>query len=123
ADEPTRARGGGGARRHRRRGGRGRGGGERGGFRVAADLGRAGLRGVPPRDGGGDRAACDTGSPRTRARRGRSDSRQRLARREPGMKIAATLTVNGTAYPVELEPQTSLLSAVREAVGLTGSKE
>ena len=39
------------------------------------------------------------------------------------MKVAATLTVNGIAYPVELEPGTSLLDAVREAVGLTGSKE
>ena len=26
------------------------------------------------------------------------------------MKVAATLTVNGVAYPVELEPGTSLLS-------------
>ncbi len=39
------------------------------------------------------------------------------------MKVAATLTVNGMAYPVELEPGTSLLLAVRDAVGLTGSKE
>ena len=39
------------------------------------------------------------------------------------MKVAATLTVNGVAYPVELEPGTSLLLAVRDAVGLTGSKE
>ncbi len=39
------------------------------------------------------------------------------------MKVAATLTVNGIAYPVELEPGTSLLTAVRDAVGLTGSKE
>ena len=39
------------------------------------------------------------------------------------MKVAATLTVNGFAYPVELEPGTSLLRAVRESVGLTGSKE
>ena len=39
------------------------------------------------------------------------------------MKVAATLTVNGTAYPVELEPGTNLLAAVRDAVGLTGSKE
>ena len=39
------------------------------------------------------------------------------------MRIAATLTVNGLAYPVELEPGTSLLDAVREGVGLTGSKE
>ena len=39
------------------------------------------------------------------------------------VKVAATLTVNGIAYPVELDPGTSLLAAVRDAVGLTGSKE
>ena len=39
------------------------------------------------------------------------------------MRIAATLTVNGTAYAVELEPGTNLLAAVRDTVGLTGSKE
>src|SRR6186997_1302624 len=39
------------------------------------------------------------------------------------MKVATTLTVNGTAYPVELHPHVSLLKAVREELGLTGSKE
>ncbi len=39
------------------------------------------------------------------------------------MKVAATLTVNGIAYPVEVDPGTSLLAAVRDVVGLTGSKE
>jgi carbon-monoxide dehydrogenase small subunit len=39
------------------------------------------------------------------------------------VKVAATLAVNGVAYPVELEPGTSLLLAVRDAIGLTGSKE
>ena len=39
------------------------------------------------------------------------------------MKVTATLTVNGTNYPVELDPHVSLLKAVREEVGLTGSKE
>ena len=39
------------------------------------------------------------------------------------MKTAVTLTVNGVAYPLELDPGTSLLSAVRDAVGLTGAKE
>ena len=39
------------------------------------------------------------------------------------MKLPATLTVNGTAYAVELEPGTNLLAAVRDTVGLTGSKE
>jgi aerobic-type carbon monoxide dehydrogenase small subunit (CoxS/CutS family) len=39
------------------------------------------------------------------------------------VKVAATLSVNEVAYPVELDPDTSLLVAVREAVGLTGAKE
>jgi carbon-monoxide dehydrogenase small subunit len=39
------------------------------------------------------------------------------------MKVEATLTVNGTAYPAELDPHATLLTAVREVVGLTGSKE
>ena len=39
------------------------------------------------------------------------------------MKVAATLSVNGIAYAVELDPGASLLQAVRDTVGLTGSKE
>jgi carbon-monoxide dehydrogenase small subunit len=39
------------------------------------------------------------------------------------MKVASTLTVNGISYPVELDPGVSLLNAVRDGVGLTGSKE
>ena len=39
------------------------------------------------------------------------------------MKVAAQLSVNGVSYPVELDPGTSLLNAVRDTVGLTGSKE
>ena len=39
------------------------------------------------------------------------------------MKVTATLTVNGTRYPVELDPHVSLLNAVRNEIGLTGSKE
>jgi aerobic-type carbon monoxide dehydrogenase small subunit (CoxS/CutS family) len=39
------------------------------------------------------------------------------------LKVAATLHVNGTDYPVELDPHVSLLKAVREELGLTGSKE
>ena len=34
-----------------------------------------------------------------------------------------TLIVNGIAYPVELDPGTNLLAAVRDTIGLTGSKE
>ena len=39
------------------------------------------------------------------------------------MRQSATLTVNGTPYAVELDPHLSLLDAVRDAIGLTGSKE
>ena len=39
------------------------------------------------------------------------------------MKVAATLAVNGLTYPIEVDPGTSLLIAVRDSVGLTGSKE
>ena len=39
------------------------------------------------------------------------------------MKTDATLTVNGTDYPIEIDPHLSLLKAVRDEVGLTGSKE
>lgn len=39
------------------------------------------------------------------------------------MRIAMTLSVNGIAYPLEITPGTSLLVAVRESIGLTGSKE
>jgi aerobic-type carbon monoxide dehydrogenase small subunit (CoxS/CutS family) len=39
------------------------------------------------------------------------------------MKVDATLHVNGTAWPVEIEPHASLLRTVREQIGLTGAKE
>jgi carbon-monoxide dehydrogenase small subunit len=39
------------------------------------------------------------------------------------MRLPLTLTVNGVAYPLEVEPGTTLLGAVREHVGLTGAKE
>ena len=39
------------------------------------------------------------------------------------MKVQAMLTVNGTSYPVELDPHISLLRAVRDVIGLTGAKE
>jgi len=42
---------------------------------------------------------------------------------EQTTRIAVTLTVNGTDYPVEIGPHLSLLRAVRDHVGLTGSKE
>jgi aerobic-type carbon monoxide dehydrogenase small subunit (CoxS/CutS family) len=39
------------------------------------------------------------------------------------MSQAATLNVNGTSYAVDLDPHISLLDAVRDVIGLTGSKE
>jgi len=39
------------------------------------------------------------------------------------VNVRAQLTVNGIAYPVEVDPHTTLLRAVREHVGLTGAKE
>jgi carbon-monoxide dehydrogenase small subunit len=39
------------------------------------------------------------------------------------MKVAATLRVNKIAYLVEIDPHATLLRAVREQIGLTGSKE
>jgi aerobic-type carbon monoxide dehydrogenase small subunit (CoxS/CutS family) len=39
------------------------------------------------------------------------------------VKVELTLTVNGLPYPLELEPSTTLLTAVRDGIGLTGAKE
>jgi aerobic-type carbon monoxide dehydrogenase small subunit (CoxS/CutS family) len=39
------------------------------------------------------------------------------------VKYEATIDVNGVAFPVEVEADASLLAAVRDTLGLTGSKE
>ncbi|HUZ84511.1 MAG TPA: (2Fe-2S)-binding protein [Gaiellales bacterium] len=39
------------------------------------------------------------------------------------MKHTITITVNGIAYEVEVEPHRSLLSVIRGEIGLTGAKE
>ena len=39
------------------------------------------------------------------------------------MRVRARLSVNGAPYSVELDPHVNLLDAVRDAIGLTGSKE
>lgn len=39
------------------------------------------------------------------------------------MKYEIELTVNGTSYPLALEPQRTLLSVLRNELGLTGPKE
>jgi xanthine dehydrogenase YagT iron-sulfur-binding subunit len=41
----------------------------------------------------------------------------------PAGKVLVNLRVNGTDYPLEVEPRTSLLDALREHLGLTGSKK
>jgi aerobic-type carbon monoxide dehydrogenase small subunit (CoxS/CutS family) len=39
------------------------------------------------------------------------------------VKVEVTLTVNGLPHPLELDPSTTLLYAVRDGIGLTGAKE
>jgi carbon-monoxide dehydrogenase small subunit len=39
------------------------------------------------------------------------------------MRYLVSLTVNGVAHPVELDPDRSLLRAIRDDIGLTGTKE
>ena len=69
------------------------------------------------------RRALD-GRRRPRRRRGRPGARQhRCLRGRRVVKLPLTLTVNGVAYPLEVEPGTTLLYAVRDGVGLTGAKE
>lgn len=42
---------------------------------------------------------------------------------EAATPIAVSLRVNGKEYPLKLEPQVTLLDALRERIGLTGSKK
>jgi xanthine dehydrogenase YagT iron-sulfur-binding subunit len=42
---------------------------------------------------------------------------------ETAATISVTLRVNGKSYPLQLEPQVTLLDALRERIGLTGSKK
>ena len=41
----------------------------------------------------------------------------------PAARIPVTLTVNGKDHPLQLDPRTTLLDALREHIGLTGSKK
>ncbi|MBV9210399.1 MAG: 2Fe-2S iron-sulfur cluster binding domain-containing protein [Acidobacteria bacterium] len=52
-----------------------------------------------------------------------SDARSSSLSKETAETIAVTLKVNGKSYPLQLEPQVTLLDALRERVGLTGSKK
>jgi xanthine dehydrogenase YagT iron-sulfur-binding subunit len=42
---------------------------------------------------------------------------------DPGTMVAVNLDVNGTAYPLRLDARTTLLDALREHLGLTGTKK
>ncbi len=110
ADDQARAGGGGRARRERRWPCGDRSSRSRSCRRSGPDLRRPRVGRVPARDGGRDLPARDRNGALARPTGGR-------------MKVAATLTVNGTGYPIELDPGTTLLAAVRDVVGLTGSKE
>ncbi len=39
------------------------------------------------------------------------------------VRIPVTLTINGRDYPLQVDPRTTLLDALRENIGLTGSKK
>jgi xanthine dehydrogenase YagT iron-sulfur-binding subunit len=45
------------------------------------------------------------------------------AQTEATATMPVTLRVNGKSYPLQLEPQVTLLDALRERIGLTGSKK
>src|SRR5262249_54871238 len=102
--------------RRRRPGGAGGSGGERADHRPPR------IRGVPAGDGGRAHPPRDRSSRRARTRRVRPCPSQPLPARSR-MRVPLTVTVNGVSYPLEVEPDTTLLRAVREHVGLTGAKE
>lgn len=43
--------------------------------------------------------------------------------RAPAGAISFSLSVNGTTYALDLDPRTTLLDALRETIGLTGTKK
>ena len=58
-----------------------------------------------------DVARAETGAPTAPAEVSSSD------------RMPVTLTVNGKDYPLRLDPRTTLLDALRETIGLTGTKK
>lgn len=50
-----------------------------------------------------------------------SDASDALA--GPGSNVAVELTINGRSHQLSLDPRTSLLDALRDHIGLTGSKK
>jgi xanthine dehydrogenase YagT iron-sulfur-binding subunit len=51
------------------------------------------------------------------------DAQSATAAPDPGLPVAVNLQVNGTARPLNIDARTTLLDALREHVGLTGSKK
>ena len=91
--------------------------------RCGTDLRRPCLGRLPPRHGRRHRAPGDRSGARPRTRRDHPCARQLGTARGCVLKVATMLVVNGISYPVEIAPGASLLDAVRNTVGLTGSKE
>ncbi|MDQ2655696.1 MAG: 2Fe-2S iron-sulfur cluster-binding protein [Chloroflexota bacterium] len=52
-----------------------------------------------------------------------SESRSGAEFAPPGGAVLVHLRINGSAYPFELDPRTSLLDAMREHLGITGPKK
>ena len=52
-----------------------------------------------------------------------SEPRAHAAFAAPGDAIPVHLRINGREYPLELDPRTSLLDALREHLGITGPKK
>jgi xanthine dehydrogenase YagT iron-sulfur-binding subunit len=52
-----------------------------------------------------------------------SESHSRTELAPPGDTVLVLLQINGSEYPVELDPRTSLLDALRENLGITGPKK
>lgn len=52
-----------------------------------------------------------------------SQPRRNATTTEPQRSINTTLRVNGNEYPLQIEPRVTLLDALRERIGLTGTKK
>ncbi len=85
------------------------------------------LPGLAPHRAGRHRGARRSGRRRPGARlhQAQAEAAPAPAAADAGLsaRIPVTLTVNGRDYPLQLDPRTTLLDALREHIGLTGSKK